>query len=135
VDALRRAHALLEPGGLLVVVVPNWACWQRRLLFRSRWAHLDLPRHQHHFSPEALRRLASLLDLGVRELGTTSTVISAAYSVHFLLAGRWTPGWRLWLSYALGLALLPLILAGDRAGGGDCCFIVMEAPPEAVVES
>jgi SAM-dependent methyltransferase len=127
-DALRRAGRLLEPGGLLVVVVPNWSCWQRRFLFRSHWAHLDLPRHQQHFSPRALSRVAGSLQLRIRQIGTLSTVISAAYSIHFLLAGRWTPGWRLWLSYGLGVLLLPLMLLGDRLGGGDCCFIVMEAP-------
>lgn len=130
VDALRRARALLEPEGLLVVVVPNWSCWQRRFLFRSRWAHLDLPRHQQHFSIRALERLAAMLDLRVQDAGTSSTVISTAYSLHFLLAGRWTPGWKLWLSYALGILAFPLTLLGDRVGGGDCCFIVMSNPPD-----
>ncbi|HEY1689703.1 MAG TPA: class I SAM-dependent methyltransferase [Solirubrobacteraceae bacterium] len=125
VDALLRARALLAPGGLLIVDVPNWRCWQR-LLFRNRWFHLDLPRHQQHFSPRSLQRLASKLGLQVRRTDTTSTAISTSYSVHYVLAGRWTPGWELWLSYALGVLLLPLALLGDRIAGGDCCFIVME---------
>jgi 2-polyprenyl-3-methyl-5-hydroxy-6-metoxy-1,4-benzoquinol methylase len=128
IDALRRARALLAPGGRLIAVMPNWSCWQRRLLFGSRWVHLDLPRHQQHFSPQALRRVAAGLDLQVRAVGTTSTAISVAYSLHYLLFGRWTPGWRLWLSWALGVLVLPLVLIGNRADEGDCCFIVMEAP-------
>jgi SAM-dependent methyltransferase len=60
VDALRRARALLAPGGLLAVEVPNWSSWQRSLLFRNRWFGLDLPRHRQHFSPWALARLAAL---------------------------------------------------------------------------
>jgi SAM-dependent methyltransferase len=129
VDALKHASALLAPGGLLVIDVPNWACWQRRLLFRSRWHPLELPRHLQHFSPRALERLASVLGLSVRTVGTTSSVPVAAYSVHYALFGHLRPGWRLWLSYALGIAMFPLILLGDRVGGGDACFIVMEAPP------
>jgi hypothetical protein len=50
---LRRSAELLEPGGMLVVAVPNLASWQARVFGRS-WFHLDVPRHQHHFSPGAL---------------------------------------------------------------------------------
>ena len=125
-DALRRARELLAPNGLLVITVPNWSCWQRRLLFRNRWVHLDLPRHLQHFSPRALKRLAGALDLEVQEIGTTSTAVSASYSLLYVLAGRWSPGWKLWLCYALGILVLPFVLLGDRLGGGDCCFIVMK---------
>jgi SAM-dependent methyltransferase len=126
IDALRRARALLAPGGLLLVQVPNWRHWQRRLLFGNRWFPLDLPRHQQHFSLRALQRLAQLSDLRVRSVGTISHVSTPAYSLHYTLFGRLTPGWKLWLSYALGMLMFPLLLLGDRASGGDACFIVME---------
>lgn len=122
--ALALAARLLAPGGLLIVDVPNWSCWQRRL-FGDRWFHLDLPRHQQHFSPRALRRAADKLGMRVRAAGTTSTAISPSYSLHYLIAGHWTPGWKLWLSYGLGILLLPAVLLVDRVFGGDCCFIAM----------
>ena len=84
-----------------------------------------MPRHQQHFSPRALERLADKLGLEVEAVGTSSTAISTAYSVHFLIAGHWTPGWKLWLSYALSLPLLPFVFLGDRIGGGDACYAVM----------
>ncbi len=125
VEALRMARELLAPGGRIAIAVPNWACWQRPHLFRNRWSALDLPRHQQHFSPRALRRLATLLELEAEAVGTDSTAASTAYSVHYLIAGRWTPGWKLWLSYAISIPLLPLVLLGDQLGGGDCCYAVM----------
>jgi len=124
VAALEQARTLLAPGGTLAIAVPNWSSWQRRL-FGDRWFVLDLPRHQQHFSPRALVRLADRLGLAVEDVGTSSMAISTAYSVHFLIAGRWTPGWKLWLSYLLSMPLLPFVFLGDRVGGGDACYVVM----------
>lgn len=126
-DALARAERLLDRRGRIIVDVPNWATWQRRL-FGNRWFALDLPRHLQHFSPRALERLAARESLAVDSAGTTSNAISTAYSVHYVLAGHWTPGWKLWLSYALALPLLPLVWLGDRFGGGDACYAVMTRP-------
>jgi 2-polyprenyl-3-methyl-5-hydroxy-6-metoxy-1,4-benzoquinol methylase len=122
--ALERASALLAPGGILAISVPNWASWQRHL-WRGRWFVLDLPRHQQHFSPRALTRLAERLNLRLEDVGTSSNAISTAYSVHYLIAGRWTPGWKLWLAYGLSLPLLPFVFLGDRLGGGDACYAVI----------
>lgn len=127
-QALASAARLLEPGGLLVIDVPNWWCWQRRLLFRSRWSQLDLPRHLQHFSTRALARIAASLGLQVKALGTTSSVPVIAYSLHYALFGRMRGGWRKWFTYGLGLLLFPLVYAADRVGGGDSCYIVMQAP-------
>ena len=43
---------------------------------------------------------------------------------------RLRAGWRLWLSYALGMLIFPLVFLADRVGGGDACYIVMQAPAE-----
>jgi SAM-dependent methyltransferase len=52
--ALDRAAALLAPGGILAVAVPNLGSWQARY-FGERWFHLDLPRHLVHLPASALR--------------------------------------------------------------------------------
>lgn len=122
--ALRAARALLAPGGLIAIHLPNWRCWQLRV-FRGRWFHLDLPRHLQHFSTRALRVAADALELEVVELGTDATLIAVAYSLHYVLAGRWSPGWRLWLAYGLGVAVYPLVVPINRLLGADCCYAVL----------
>jgi len=57
--ALDRAWEILEPGGLLVIAVPNFVSIQAAWTGRQ-WFHLDVPRHYVHFSTrgltDALRR-------------------------------------------------------------------------------
>ncbi len=49
VDAILAAISHhLEPHGLLVIAVPNYGSFQRRL-FGKHWFHLDIPRHLNHF--------------------------------------------------------------------------------------
>jgi 2-polyprenyl-3-methyl-5-hydroxy-6-metoxy-1,4-benzoquinol methylase len=55
-QAAAQLHALLKPKGLLVIAVPNFVSIQARL-FRSRWFHLDAPRHLVHYSPRNLTGL------------------------------------------------------------------------------
>ena len=54
IAAIERASALLKPGGLLVIAVPNWSSLQAQLSGRH-WFHLDIPRHYVHFSRRGLR--------------------------------------------------------------------------------
>ncbi len=53
---LQVAHALIKPGGRLVVQVPNAACWQFRLLGRA-WTGIDIPRHLATFRASDLKLL------------------------------------------------------------------------------
>jgi 2-polyprenyl-3-methyl-5-hydroxy-6-metoxy-1,4-benzoquinol methylase len=54
--ALVQLRALLRPGGLLALAVPNFASAQAGWA-RGDWYHLDPPRHLHHFTPASLRAL------------------------------------------------------------------------------
>lgn len=53
VEMLRQSAAVLAPGGVMVVAVPNIESWQARA-FGRWWFHLDVPRHLHHFTPATL---------------------------------------------------------------------------------
>jgi 2-polyprenyl-3-methyl-5-hydroxy-6-metoxy-1,4-benzoquinol methylase len=50
---LRYADELLQPGGTLIIQVPNVSSIQARL-FGNRWYGLDVPRHVINFTPKAL---------------------------------------------------------------------------------
>ncbi len=56
--ALREIHRLLKPGGRVMLSVPNWGCWEPRVLGRY-WYSLQLPTHLHQFTPRSLRRVLS----------------------------------------------------------------------------
>jgi hypothetical protein len=66
--AIDRAVALLAPGGILAIAVPNLASWQSRR-FGAQWFHLDLPRHLVHLP-------ASALEDGLRDRGLTIERVS-----------------------------------------------------------
>lgn len=63
IAALRDAAALLAPGGVLVIAVPNAASLQARV-FGDEWLALDYPRHLTHLSPPTLLR--GLEQVGLR---------------------------------------------------------------------
>lgn len=61
---LEEALEVLEPDGVLVVSVPNFASWQSRF-FEGGWFHLDPPRHVTHFDHGTLHALFDGLDLEI----------------------------------------------------------------------
>jgi SAM-dependent methyltransferase len=52
-DAIRQAARLLQPGGVVVIAVPNTSSLQASA-FRDRWLALDLPRHLSHLPASTL---------------------------------------------------------------------------------
>ena len=67
VAVLAEVRRIIEPGGKLVIAVPNLASWQARLA-RDRWFHLDLPRHLFHFTPQSLARILAHTGFEVGQL-------------------------------------------------------------------
>lgn len=53
---IEKLNALLSPGGVLFIAVPNFGSWEAAIA-GSRWFHLDVPRHLYHFTPDTLCRL------------------------------------------------------------------------------
>jgi SAM-dependent methyltransferase len=53
VSFLRSAHALLNPGGRIVLAVPHMGSRTQRL-FKRTWGWWQVPVHLYHFSPQSL---------------------------------------------------------------------------------
>jgi SAM-dependent methyltransferase len=69
-EVLEQAAKCLEPGGVLVIAMPNPESVQFRLL-GSRWAHIDAPRHLFLIPFSTLARRAKELGLDVGSVTTS----------------------------------------------------------------
>lgn len=63
--ALLRAWQALKPGGHILIMVPNFAAWERAA-FGASWLALEVPRHLFHFEPSVLRR--ALVETGFTDV-------------------------------------------------------------------
>lgn len=128
----------IDPGGLLVISVPNFSSWQSRF-FGKYWFHLDIPRHVAHFEKPWLE--ARLDAMGFEIIGAnTLTPSQNLYGflqsglnrlfkrhqnrLYRLLTGRrrgrdWLAllGWSLAAAPLLPLALLESWLSETRGQG------------------
>ena len=118
---LRAAARLAKPGGSVIVSVPNFGGWERKL-FGSRWFQLDVPRHLNHFDAHSLASLASRAGLAVRRTWSTSSLLSLPGSLQYAVSGRmaWSQG----TLYRLAYGLWPLEQPLDLLFGGDCLHMV-----------
>ena len=105
-DALRHLRTSLIPGGRVLIMVPNFSAWLRRLT-GSRWLGLEVPRHLYHFEPKTL---AAILDVaGYHDIRVAGSAHPGVLLKHLqnLLGGRLDPKGAWGLSGALALLRLP----------------------------
>ena len=129
VGDLRRIHAALRPGGVIVISVPNFGGWQARR-FGGRWFHLDLPRHRVHFTAHGLQR--ALHEGGFRDvrLATSTSLVGLPASIQYRIWGRclFAEGMRLRVASAACVVALPLARAANAIGGGDVLHATARRP-------
>ena len=55
---LKALHRTLAPGGIAIIKVPNYACWNRAVM-GARWCGFRFPDHLNYFTPRTLAAMAS----------------------------------------------------------------------------
>jgi SAM-dependent methyltransferase len=64
-EALEQTRRVLKPGGVALVKVPNYACWNRVIL-GAKWPGFRHPDHVQYFTPPTLARLAETTGFSVK---------------------------------------------------------------------
>jgi 2-polyprenyl-3-methyl-5-hydroxy-6-metoxy-1,4-benzoquinol methylase len=126
---IAAAAEALQPGGYLVVSVPNVASWGFHY-FREDWWGLQLPHHLLHFTPQTLRRLLAAHRLEVRGV---RAVGRPGWMQRSLAAARKRAGGRLLVKLGR-LRLLASLLARWTAwtGATDCIEAIAYRPAAAL---
>ena len=88
-SALAKVFKSLKKNGVLIIECPNYAS-SERLIFGSKWFHLDAPRHLTHFTPKGLSRLLEEVGFEVvdqRQLYAPEyTPVGLAQSIMYLIS-------------------------------------------------
>lgn len=95
---LERIAALVKPGGVFVVAVPNYRSYDASY-YGSYWAAYDVPRHLYHFEPASIIPLISNVGFEHRETLPMKfdsyyvSMLSERYKGGSLLRALWI-GWK-----------------------------------------
>jgi SAM-dependent methyltransferase len=119
VRLLQVLREVAAHDGMIEVIVPNRIS-ATAAIFRSRWYHLDVPRHLFHFRPQDIGALAGQAGLTVRSLRHTSSPSGLLGSVDCVLAAAFGRArTRLRSRRGLRQVALPLTWALARFGWAD----------------
>lgn len=99
-DTLKKLHARMTPGGLLLIAVPDRESWDAHH-YGGNWAAYDVPRHLSHFRRADLGRLLPEHGFGLK--GTKPMWFDAPYVA--MLSEK-----------NLGAGVLPALLKGTLLG-------------------
>jgi SAM-dependent methyltransferase len=78
--ALKRSYEFLRPGGTLLIGVPKFDSWPRRISGGS-WANLEIPRHLYHFTQPVLLDMIQGAGFRVREVRLSTRPLSLYYTL------------------------------------------------------
>jgi hypothetical protein len=68
-ELLEATRDALQMGGVVIIKVPNYECWNRRYWRTKDWPGFRFPDHVNYFTPESLRSLVEKAGLCVLRFG------------------------------------------------------------------
>lgn len=68
-EALKKSNMVLKNNGFLIIECPKFTSWEK-IIFNSRWFHLDPPRHLFHFTPQGLKKKLEYYGFTIRSQKT-----------------------------------------------------------------
>lgn len=91
-ETLDEIGRITDKAGIVAIAVPNFSSLQARW-FKSKWFHLDIPRHLFHFDVENLSKALEKRGFTIQSVSTCSTeqnVFGFIQSLmnHFVLLGK-----------------------------------------------
>ena len=92
IKVLENLKAKLNPGGLLVIAMPNYKSYDA-CYYKEKWAAWDVPRHLWHFTKQDLSTIADLLNLELIQIRPMSfdayyiSMVSESYKGDHKLKG------------------------------------------------
>lgn len=100
---LAEVCRLLKPGGRLMLEVPNFHSLSR-LILRTYWFPLELPRHLYHFTPQTVAAMLTKAGFHAIRLRGVPAAVAATWSLQLL--------WNAWTGSAGGraIAVNPVLL-------------------------
>lgn len=131
VPVAARISDLLKPGGVVLLAVPNYTSLNARL-FRSRWYHLDAPRHLTLWTPRTLRRLLEAQGLEIERFSFDRATWGLLGSLQYAAFGSNLTGLgrdRLRRSRILSVGLLPWTVLTGLLHVSDTVVVRATKPP------
>ena len=132
---LRAVHALLRPGGRVLVVTDNTASPSFPLFAGRHWGGYHFPRHWNLFDARNLELLAGRTGFEIERITTIVTPVNWTYSLHNALVDWGAPRWlvnRFTLASPVSLGVFTLVDGLlQLAGRGGLLRAVLCKPPAA----
>ena len=84
VETLNEIHRILKTGGAVVMSLPNFNSFERRL-FGPLWFALDPPRHLYHYTPKTISQVLKKAGFEVERITFATAATILIRSARFLL--------------------------------------------------